>query len=155
METWREFEAEGWEPPEPPGDRGLAVELLAEPRTWAQVAHRHGETIGHVAFYPARERTPDGRSWSNRPALPGLAHLWQLFVVPSWQGRGLADALHGAAIEEMRRQGYVSARLYTPARNPRSRAFYERRGWVAGIQGWHRPLGLALVEYRLALRERP
>lgn len=51
----------------------------------------------YVAFYPARERELIGeRHWTERPKIPGLAHLWQLFVLPEWWGRGVAPLLHHA-----------------------------------------------------------
>ena len=47
-----------------------------------------GEPAGHVAITQAREREEP------RPDIPGLAHLWMLFVRPPWWGSGLATRLN-------------------------------------------------------------
>ena len=86
-----------------------------------------------------------------RALVPGVAHLWQLFVLPDWWGRGVAPVLHDAAIAEMQARGYLSARLYTPAQHVRARRFYERRGWSAHGEAWNEDLGLPLTEYQLGL----
>ena len=41
-----------------------------------------GEPAGHVALTQARERAEP------RPDIPGLVHLWMLFVRPAWWGAG-------------------------------------------------------------------
>lgn len=84
--------------------------------------------------------------------VPGLAHLWQLFVLPEWWGRGVAALLHDAAIAEMRAQGYRVGRLVTPSPHVRARRFYERRGWSPVEEEWNDELALMVTEYRLVLR---
>lgn len=114
--------------------------------------------MGHVAFMPGRRRGADeqGGDWREREVIPGLAHLWQLFVLPDWWGRGVAPLLHGAAISEMRARGYETARLFTPSLHARARRFYERRAWTLVDEGWNDWLDLQMAEYRLALEgERP
>jgi hypothetical protein len=59
--------------------------------------------------------------------------------------------LHDAAITEMRAQGYVSARLFTPTDHARARRFYERREWQAVDDRFNEELGLRLTEYRRAV----
>jgi GNAT superfamily N-acetyltransferase len=83
--------------------------------------------------------------------VPGLCHLWQLFVLPDWWGTGVAALLHDAAIDEMRSQGYREARLLTPTGHARARRFYERRGWIARSADWNEMLDLDLTAYRLDL----
>jgi GNAT superfamily N-acetyltransferase len=83
--------------------------------------------------------------------VPGLAHLWQLFVLPTWWGRGVAPLLHDHAVAQMRVQGYGTARLFTPSWHVRARRFYERRGWNAVAEAWNEDLSLPLAEYRLSL----
>jgi len=57
--------------------------------------------------------------------------LEALYVLPPAWGSGLADALHDAAVAELRAQGIAQARLWTLERNARARRFYERHGWSA------------------------
>lgn len=83
--------------------------------------------------------------------IPGLAHLWQLFVLPEWWGRGVAPLLHDHAIAEMRRRRYSDARLFTPSLQARARRFYERRGWSRGAKAWNERFSLMMTEYRLSL----
>jgi putative acetyltransferase len=52
-----------------------------------------------------------------------------LYVVPERWGTGLADELHDRALEEVRKLGSESCRLWVLEDNTRARRFYERRGW--------------------------
>ncbi len=83
--------------------------------------------------------------------MPGVAHLWQLFVLPDWWGTGVAATLHTAAVDEMSAQGYERGRLDTPAAHTRACRFYERRGWQLVELGSDPALGLELAEYGLEL----
>jgi GNAT superfamily N-acetyltransferase len=154
FESYAEFAPPGWRPPVRIVERGYAAELLADPETWALLAFAGELPVGHFGFTPGRERsageTPPA-NWRERPAVPGLAHLWQLFVLPEWWGRGIAPMLHEAGIAEMRSRGYERARLFTPSGQARARRFYERRGWIAKDERFNADLGLDLVEYRLEL----
>jgi len=149
FESFLEFAPAGWEPPEPRLD--ITERILCRPDTWALIADdADGRAIAHVAFTPARGqpfREPAG-AWRDRPPIPGMAHLWQLFVQPAYWGQRVAARLHDAAIGEMAAQGYDRSRLFTPADNRRSRRFYERRGWIAVEDGPDPDLGLPLAEYR-------
>jgi GNAT superfamily N-acetyltransferase len=153
FESYRAFAPAGWQPPDVVADREQTGQLLEEPATWALLAVVEGKPVGHVAFFPARERSIGAAAggWQTRPVVPGLAHLWQLFVVPEWWGRGVGPLLHDAAIAEMRSRGYRSARLFTPARHVRARRFYEHRGWAVASEEWNDFLGLMLTEYRRRL----
>ncbi len=153
FDSYAAFAPVGWQPPTVPADRDRSAELLADPATWALIALADGDPAGHIAFFPGRER-PAGEArsrWKARAVVPGLAHLWQLFVLPEWWGRGVAPLLHEAAIAEMQAQDYQSARLFTPSGHARARRFYERRGWSATEEEWNDELTLMLTEYRLAL----
>ena len=153
FESYVEFAPDGWRPPSV--GREWMAELVADPATWARLAQVGGRSVGHVAFFPARERVPDDRRhWHERPLIPGVAHLWQLFVLPAWWGRGVAPHLHAAAVTEMSARGFQQARLYTPSAHERARRFYERRGWSAHDELWNDDLGLALTEYRLTFAAR-
>jgi GNAT superfamily N-acetyltransferase len=151
--SYVEFAPAGWQPLDVHARRDWEADGLSDPATWALLALADGAPVGHVAFLPARERSAEQprAGWQMRPVVPGLAHLWQLFVLPGWWGRGVAPLLHDAAIAEMRTQGYENGRLYTPAQHARARRFYERRGWTAGETAWNEDLSLPLTEYRLRL----
>jgi GNAT superfamily N-acetyltransferase len=150
FDSYVEFAPAGWRPRSVEQDREWIAGLLTDENTWALLALVEREPVGHVAFFPAREHQPDDRRhWSERPLIPGLAHLWQLFVLPDWWGRGVAPLLHDAAVIEMGARGYEQARLYTPAAHARARRFYERRRWSAQGEAWNQDLALRLTEYRL------
>ena len=152
FDSYVAFMPNDWRPPDAYAGRDRTAELLADAATWALIALDGTLPIAHVAFTPARERAegePPG--WSERPPIPGLAHLWQLFVLPEWWGRGVAPALHDAALAEMRARGYERARLFTPSASQRARRFYERRGWLAMDEEWFEPLAMLCTEYRVDL----
>jgi GNAT superfamily N-acetyltransferase len=151
--SYVDFLPSGWRPPDVSHERGRTAELIADDATWASIALVDGEPAGHAAFFPARRRTPGAPAddWPGRDVIPGVAHLWQLFVLPEWWGRGVAPVLHDAAIAAMRSRGYARTRLFTPSLHARARTFYERRGWSAADEEWNEFLDLRLVEYRLEL----
>jgi GNAT superfamily N-acetyltransferase len=152
FDSYTAFAPGGWQPRSVEQDREWTAGLLSDDGTWALIATVERRPVGHVSFFPAREREPDDRRhWTERPPIPALAHFWQLFVLPEWWGRGVAPLLHDAAAEEMRARGFEQARLYTPSGHARARRFYERRGWRATGEGWNEALALVLTEYRLAL----
>lgn len=152
FDSYLAFAPAGWDPPGVERDRDWTIELLSGQGTWALLGIADGRPVGHVAFLPARERRPDDeRHWTERPRIPGLAHLWQLFVLPDWWGRGVAPVLHDAAVTEMGDRGFEQARLYTPSSHLRARRFYERRGWSARDELWNERLQLVLAEYWLTL----
>jgi GNAT superfamily N-acetyltransferase len=153
FDSYREFAPAGWMAPDVRSNRGLTVELLRDPGTWGLLAIDGADPAGHVAFFAGRERREPHSpgDWWPRPVIPGLAHLWQLFVLPGWWGRGVAPLLHDAALVEMRARGYERGRLYTPTAHRRARRFYERRGWTAADESWNSELGLELIEYWITL----
>lgn len=67
----------------------------------------------------------DGRGF----ALVGHDWLQKLYVRERAWGTGLAQELHAAALETLRRQGVRSASLWCLAENRRARHFYEKHGW--------------------------
>jgi GNAT superfamily N-acetyltransferase len=153
FDSYIEFAPAGWRPPQVRVDRDRTLEFLSDSQTWALLALADDATAGHIAFLPARQRSPGhshGRDLG-RPQIPGLVHLWQLFVLPEWWGRGVAPMLHDAAIDEIRACGYVQSRLFTPSQHARARRFYERRGWTLTGEEWNDGLRLVLTEYRRAL----
>ncbi len=154
FDSYVAFAPSGWRPPDVQRERPGSVELLADEATWALLALDGQRPVGHVAFYPARER-PTGEPSPpllERPLIEGLVHFWQLFVTPEWWGRGVAPLLHDAAAVEMRARNYESARLFTPSEHARARRFYERRRWSPVGEEHHDELDLTLTEYTLDLR---
>jgi len=147
FEGYAAFSPRGWTPPASETEAVGIRERLALPDAWCVIAHDGPDVAGHVAFTAGRER--DGE----RALIPGLAHLWMLFIREPWWGSGLAGLLHGIAIAEATAQGYEAMRLFTPAGQGRARAFYEREGWKTdGAERVEPMLALALVEYRRRLR---
>ena len=156
FDSYTAFAPDGWRAPDVSFERERTAERLADPSTWAVIAFDGERPVGHVGFFPARENPSGGPSIDRRerPVIPGLAHLWQLFILPPWWGRGVAPVLHDAAIGEMGARGFSRARLYTPSLQARARRFYERRGWVAMGELEDHPLGLAITEYQRELSGR-
>jgi GNAT superfamily N-acetyltransferase len=153
-DSYASFASQGWQPPNVETWRAATLERLSQETTWALLALDEGRPVGHVAFHPARVRIPgDPPALAHtRHRIAGLAHLWQLFVLPDWWGRGVAPGLHDAAVEEMRARGCERARLFTPTNHLRAKRFYERRGWTAAGAEDSPHLGLSLTEYALDLR---
>jgi len=146
FDSFRAWAEPSYDPPPHALELPRIREGLARPSTWALLALSGGEPAGHVALTQARERTEPRRD------IPGLAHLWMLFVRPPWWGSGLAAQLNGRAVEEATVRGYAAIRLHTPAGNRRARGFYEREGWSTDGVAIPEPLlGLDLVEYRCDL----
>jgi GNAT superfamily N-acetyltransferase len=145
FESYRAWTHAGWKPPEHRLEIWGIRERLRRPGTWCLVAlEPGGEHAGHVGFQPASDRERP-----HAPPIPGLAHLWMLFLRPSWWGSGLAAHLHGLAAAEAARQGYRTMQLYTPAGQARARRFYEREGWTLDGAPFAEPLlDLELVRYR-------
>jgi GNAT superfamily N-acetyltransferase len=86
------------------------------------------------------------------PLIADLAHVWAVFVAREHWGDGTGTALLRALTEQMRAQGFGSARLYTPAGQARARRFYAREGWTdQGPPELVAAIGLELVELRRAL----
>jgi GNAT superfamily N-acetyltransferase len=154
FDSYRAFAPSEWSPPDVASSRDGRAEVYAHPDTWVLVALSEGLPVGHVAFMPARAPPIAGAdaSWAARAAIPGLAHFWQLFVLPDWWGHGIAALLHDAAIDQMRAESFIDARLFTPSLQTRARRFYERRGWLPRDDTWSGEFALAMTEYHLPLQ---
>jgi GNAT superfamily N-acetyltransferase len=144
--TYHEFAPAGWSPPSDVDDVDRLRRVIAADDVWYLVAERDGALVGHVGFLPAtRARVPIDD--------PTLAHFFQLFVLASHWGTGVATRLHAAAIDEARARGFAAMRLFTPAGQARARRFYEREGWTLGAEPEHdERIGFEVAEYRYGLR---
>jgi GNAT superfamily N-acetyltransferase len=154
FDSYTQFAPPGWQPPVARVDRLRTRRYLEDPATWALLALVDGVSVGHIAFMPARDwETPPQRSDepTSYPLIPGLAHLWQLFVLPEWWGGGVAPLLHDRAVAEMRSRRFARGRLFTPSLHARARRFYERHGWTPSQEHWNERLQLMLCEYGLRL----
>lgn len=153
FDSYVAFAPSGWQPPLIASERDRTAMRIADPDTWVLLALVEEGAVGHVGITSARERAvadaPSDRVV--RPLIPGLAHLWQLFVLPAWWGKGVGALLHDRAVAQMGERGYREARLFTPSLHARARRFYERRDWRAVADDFNPALELMLTEYRLAL----
>lgn len=137
--SYRAFGIPGWEPPEEPLNE-VEARLAGG---WGAVVEEDGEIVGFGAFEQARESAREG------PEVPGLAHVWAVFVRERHWGTGAASVLLEAVTAEITRRGFAEARLYTPARQARARRFYGREGWrEIGEPSAVDALGLDMVELR-------
>jgi GNAT superfamily N-acetyltransferase len=136
----------GWTPPDADVEALGIRQRLSQPDAWCVIAQDGAVVAGHVAIHGARERTGE------KAPIPGVAHLWMLFVREPWWGTGLATTLLGMAVGEAAARGYGTMRLFTPALQARARRFYEREGWTTDGRIIPEPmLALDLVEYRRGL----
>lgn len=60
---------------------------------------------------------------------PGQHRVWALFVAPSFEGRGVGDALHRSVIGWARARRIARLTLST-GENTRAEGFYRRHGWI-------------------------
>jgi GNAT superfamily N-acetyltransferase len=143
--TYFDWNPPGWRP-------GVALdkreaqrvsERLGEPGYWCLIAEAGGQAIGYTIMRPGVEREEP------HEPIPGLAHIWHLFVRPAWWGTDVAATLLRSAVAEAGRQGYERMRLWTPRDNGRARAFYRREGFrETGAERYAEDVALHLVEYR-------
>lgn len=109
FETYRFFAPAGWEPP-----HKSVAELrgrLAAPGVWGVMGEEGGAAVGFGAFEPTREEAGarDG------PHVPGLAHVFAIFVAESPWGTGLAATILDAVVNRIRADRFTEGRLFTPA----------------------------------------
>src|SRR3954471_21267400 len=94
FESFRDWAPASYEPPPPALEVDRIREGLARPDVWGLIGHEGEEVAGHVLIAQAREREEP------RPHIPGLCHLWQLFIRRPWWGAGLATELNRRAVAE-------------------------------------------------------
>lgn len=145
FEGYRAWAPPEWLPPPRDQEEAFLATALSRSDVWFLLAIAQGKAVGHVALSPftmVQPQTPPG----------GTINLWQLFVRPPWQGRGVGPQLMRAAVAEARRRGFTRLRLWTPRDAARARRFYEREGWTTtGSTRDKASVGLPLVQYARAL----
>jgi hypothetical protein len=87
---YREWAPEGWNPPRG-GEADLLEDRLAQPGYWCWMAEAGGEAVGYVVLRPALTTGDDPQP------IPGLAHIWHLFVRPARHRRGGTAGVRGGA----------------------------------------------------------
>jgi len=146
FETYRAWAPVEWRPP-PVGEGDLErfAAALARSDVWLMVAVSESEVIGHVALSLSTREDPG-------PPPAGGVFVWQLFVRPTWHGRGVATKLMDAAVAEALRRGFSNMRLWTPQGAGRARRFYERERWALTGRAHDRSeFGLPTIEYGLTI----
>lgn len=102
------------------GAAGLPAQLR-DPAYRVRLARAKGRIVGYAKLGPVL--FPG--------AWPATAiELHQLYLLPRWQGTGVADALMTWAIDAARAGGAEEMILSVFVDNHRARRFYERRGFV-------------------------
>jgi GNAT superfamily N-acetyltransferase len=85
------------------------------------VAEADGGVYGVASI--GRSRDPDAGT--------DVGELYGLYLRPERWDQGLGRALHDAAVDDLRAQGFAEATLWVLDTNERARRFYERQGWRA------------------------
>ena len=102
---------------------------------------------------------PMGMAYARRAQARDELYVSLIAVDPAHQGRGIGQALLGAAEAEARAAGAGGVLLHTAANNVRARAAYARAGYevVCTVRApWAGPAGIpAYVALRKALRPDP
>jgi ribosomal protein S18 acetylase RimI-like enzyme len=108
------------------------VSTLRCPALLAEVWQRRGAITGPLAGrLLKRSRSP--RHCEIAPDLPP-ASLTSIGVVPAARGRGVAKALMGAFLDELRRRTIEAVKLGVLADNVAACTFYERYGWSCACE---------------------
>lgn len=144
-DTYRSWLPAGWAPPEVGADW---AERFAEPDRWSVLVEDAAAVVGFASFRQAFDGVPPAESG---PVLEGVAHVGAVFVAPSHWRRGIARRMLELAESEMRRRGFVQARLWTPDGAP-AEQLYLSMGWERdGRRMWHDWVGVWVVGYTKAL----
>ena len=88
---------------------------------WLEVAEENGAIAGFALAAPSTQ------------GVAGAARPWelkQLYLAPSLQGRGVADAMLGHVIDNARRRGCDAVELSVFSENHRAQRFYARHGFA-------------------------
>lgn len=104
------------------GPGGTMEAALADPAIGWRIASVRGAPIGYAKLCalaaPARD------------PLPGAMELQQIYVLPEYHGRGVAETLMGWALDTARDRGAPELYLTVFDHNERAKRFYARHGFV-------------------------
>ena len=103
-------------------DESIQAAEISDPNTITLLSDNDGTLIGFAQL-----------RWDETPACvraksPGEIH--RLYVVDQWHGKGVAQELMNASIEEMKIHGSDIVWLGVWERNPKAKAFYRKFGFV-------------------------
>lgn len=101
---------------------GRQAAELADPERVMLVAEVEGQLAGYALVHLGAAPPVDGV-----PGQPG--ELERFYVDRPWHGRGLADALMDAALEQAAQRGVEALWLLVWEKNARAIGFYQRRGF--------------------------
>jgi GNAT superfamily N-acetyltransferase len=88
---------------------------------WCVAAVRD-DPIGYAKLTPLRAPVPD--------AAPGALELQQIYVVPDWHGKGVAQDLLDWGVGAARSRGACTLYLTVFDHNRRAKSFYTRNGFA-------------------------
>lgn len=89
------------------------------------VCEFEGEIVGYASVGASRARF-----------LPYSGEIFELYLIPRYQGLGFGARLFRAAQEELRQSGRTSFVVWALGENARALRFYERLG---GVEVWRAP----------------
>ena len=96
---------------------------IQKPESWSRVAYFGDTMAGFVFGRPGKD--PDTNS-----GVPGREHISLLMIHPDFWGKGLAGGLLDWSFGEAQQRGAKEISLWTETDNKRSRALYERKGFL-------------------------
>lgn len=104
------------------GRSGTMARDLADRTIGWRIAEHAGVPVGYAKLRP----------WTGvpSPAGTGTLELQQIYVLSSWHGKGIAEALMHWAIGEARERGAPSLYLTVFDHNERAKRFYRRHGFA-------------------------
>lgn len=88
--------------------------------TFAYVAEFEGKIIGWCTTGTNRDED----------AAEGAGELYGIYVDPEYIGKGVGSQLMERATRALKAEGYKKATLWVLDSNVKTRAFYEKNGWV-------------------------
>lgn len=115
----------------------------ADSRMSVFVATDDRRIVGFSAAGPIYDPDP------SEPVDETVGHLYSLYVLADYYGRGLGYRLHEAQLAALAASGFTSAMLWVLEGNRRAVSFYVRQGWVDDGTVRHEDWdGELLTEYR-------
>ena len=95
---------------------------IADPGLVTLLAEHEGHLVGYAQL-----------RWDPAPhCVAGMrpGEIQRIYVVGQWHGRGVAQALISACVEEMERRGSDAVWLGVWEHNPKAIAFYRKQGFI-------------------------